>query len=172
MKRHPALRELSSDHHHGLVQARRLVKAATDDRQAPTVEAEGRKGLLVGDPQSSELRQIASDFLTFWNEDTRLHFREEEEILLPAFARYGDAAEPAVMRVLVEHVRIRRMVDDLRRQTDGGAPDVDTMRGIGELLRAHIRYEEDVLFPLIEQTMPEYALNELPALMAAFGRGE
>jgi hemerythrin-like domain-containing protein len=145
MKRHPALHSLSSDHHLGLVQARRLVRAATD--AAPAAPA-------------------AQAFLAFWAEHTRGHFREEEEDLLPAFARYGDPAAAPVVRVLVEHVQMRRLVGDLAEQVAAGVPDPATMTALGELLRAHIRYEEDVLFPLIEQTMPEAALIELARHLA------
>ena len=38
MKRHPAFRELSSDHHQALVHARRLVKAADVGEGAPRGE--------------------------------------------------------------------------------------------------------------------------------------
>ena len=147
MKRHPSLRNLSSDHHQGLVQARRLINAAgSEDDPSPSAEAEN----------------IARNFLAFWGEHTVPHFREEEEVLLPAFARYGNPSQEPVVRLLVEHVHIRRLVADLQRQVDEGPPSANTMRAIGELLRAHIRHEEDVVFPLIERTVPEDALQELP----------
>jgi hemerythrin-like domain-containing protein len=153
MKRHPALRELSSDHHQGLVHARRLLKAAGDTNGSHDGE--------------TELEGVARGFLAFWSEHTIRHFREEEEILLPAFARYGDPSLEPVVRVLVEHVQIRRLVNDLRQQVGNGEPSVETMRAIGEMLRGHIRHEENVLFPLIETVMPEEALAELPNLFVA-----
>ena len=63
MKRHPSLRTLSDDHHGGLVWARRLRRAAAGE----------------GDPPA----EVAREFLRFWDTDTTLHFREEEEVLLP-----------------------------------------------------------------------------------------
>jgi hemerythrin-like domain-containing protein len=150
MKRDPALRELSSDHHQSLVQARRLVKAAGPDE----------------DPANSA--RIAHDFLTLWAEHINAHFREEEEVLLPAFTRYGDPWEPAVVRVLVEHVQIRRLVGDLSRRLDSGELFAETMRMLGILLRAHIRHEEDVLFPIIELALPEEALAEVGRDLAGF----
>jgi hemerythrin-like domain-containing protein len=101
---------------------------------------------------------VVHDFLHFWAEEINHHFREEEEVLLPAFARYGDPAAAPVVRMLVEHVRIRRLVDDLQTQLAGGAPEPATMQATGDLLREHIRHEENVVFPLIETTMPEDAL--------------
>ena len=152
MKRHPALRALSSDHQQGLVQARRLVQAA--------------QAAEAGAPEADR-RRVAQAFLVFWAAHTRRHFREEEEVLLPAFARYGDPAAAPVVRLLVEHVQIRRLVADLQRQVDTGAPELATMQAIGELLRAHIRHEEDVVFPMLEQIMPEEALIALAEQFAA-----
>jgi hemerythrin-like domain-containing protein len=150
MKRHPALREHSSDHHQGLVHARRLVKAAD-----------------TGDA----IEQTALDFLSFWRDHTTRHFREEEEILLPAYARYADPSDPTVVRVLVDHVNIRRLAADLDRLLGSGEPPAGTMRQIGEMLRAHIRHEEDVLFPMIQEVMPEPELAALPALMGQVPAG-
>ena len=48
-----------------------------------------------------------------------------------------------------------------------GAPTPTTMEMLGTLLRGHIRYEEDVVFPLLERTMPEEALAALPGVLAA-----
>jgi hypothetical protein len=42
------------------------------------------------------------------------------------------------------------------------------MRTAGALLQAHIRYEENVLFPLIEAAMPEDALVDLGARLCDF----
>lgn len=156
MKRHPAMQALSSDHHHGLVQARRLVQTASTDQAGP-------EGLL--------LLPVARAFLTFWAQETRPHFREEEEVLLPAFARYADPDQPPIVRMLIEHVRIRQLAADLARQVATEAPAPATMRALGELLHAHIRYEEDVVFPLLETTLPEEALAALPAAFAAFAVG-
>jgi hemerythrin-like domain-containing protein len=161
MKRHPALRSLSSDHHQGLVQARRLVKAA-EGTAAP------KSDTTAAHDQAEVLARVAQGFLAFWSEHTTRHFREEEEVLLPAFARYGDPSNEVVIRVLVEHIQIRRLVDDLQHQVGQGEPSAETMRAIGEMLRRHIRHEEDLLFPLIEVVMPEEELAALPSRLAAF----
>ena len=150
MKRDPALRQLSSDHHQSLVHARRLVKAAGPDE----------------DPASSA--RIAHDFLNMWSAHVNTHFREEEEVLLPAFTRHGDPWDPAVVRMLVEHVQIRRLVGDLARRLEAGDPFAEIMRMLGILLHDHIRHEEDVLFPIIERALPEDALAALGSELSAF----
>jgi hemerythrin-like domain-containing protein len=156
MKRHASLRDLSTDHHHGLVHARRLTLAAdpAQGAEAPSAAA------------------VVAEFLVFWQQETNYHFREEEEVLLPLFARYGDAEQAPVVRMLVDHVRIRRLVDDLRAGDPQTGATRQTMRDLGTALRAHIRWEEDVVFPLIEATLPQEALAALPARFAAFAAQE
>ena len=77
MKRHEALEQLSRDHHQALFQAMRLKRAGEDD--AGTVLA---------------------DFLDFWFGVGHLHFRAEEEVLLPAYSAYADASRDEVVRYL------------------------------------------------------------------------
>lgn len=133
MKRSAALSPLSRDHHHGLVAAVKLTRA--DDDGAAAVAA----------------------FLEYWHAEGRRHFQIEEDLLLPGFARHGAADHPAVVRALVEHVDLRRRAQDLER---GGAP-LEALHELGRRLNAHIRAEENVLFPLVEETLPEDELAEL-----------
>lgn len=143
MKRSDALAPLSRDHHHGLVVAQRLRRATTD------TSAEARAG-----------------FLAFWQEEGRRHFRVEEEVLLPAFARRGPPDHEAVVRVLVDHVELRRRASDLQASP---SPLLESLHELGEQLGAHIRHEERVLFPLIEATLPAAELDEL---LTAIARAE
>jgi hemerythrin-like domain-containing protein len=141
VKRHPALVELSHDHQHGLAAAHTLVRAAETDRAT----ARGA-------------------FLVFWRDEGGAHFKLEEQILLPAL--HGlDTADEAVNRVLAEHADIRRRARDL---SDEGQPALDDLHGLGGLLERHIRYEERVLFPLIESALDD---AELTALGEALTRG-
>ena len=141
MKRTPELRTLSEDHHHGLVHARRLRTAA---------EAK------------------AKDFLNFWQRDTAIYFRKEEEVLLPVMARHGgDVTLEPLVEMLERHARIRGLVMRLSDEVVGGKVRPKTLREIGEQLEAHVRFEERVVFPLIEGSLPEVALTELAARMEA-----
>lgn len=134
MKRHNALAPLSRDHHHALVIARRLRHAseatAADARQA---------------------------FLEYWRADGQRHFREEEDILLPSYAGHGDVEAPIVARVLIDHVRIRRLADELA----AGTAPIGALHALGEQLGEHVRREERELFPLIERALPEAELARL-----------
>jgi hemerythrin-like domain-containing protein len=102
-------------------------------------------------------------FVDFWKAEGARHLRVEEELLLPALARHASADHEAVVRVLADHVELRRRAADLEADP---IPAPEVLRQLGDLLRRHIRYEERVLFPLIEQAVPEAALQELVAEMA------
>lgn len=156
MKRHPDLREFSDDHHQGLVNALRLKRTADGEGVTP-VEA-------------------AQAFLKFWRENTSLHFRKEEEVLLPVVARHGgDLEQEPVVEMLVQHARIRGIAMKLGDEVERDDVQNETLRTLGEQLEAHIRLEERVLFPALENSLPEEALREISARLAAYkaqGPGE
>ena len=136
MKRTPELRTLSEDHHHGLVQARQLRRAAEGDEVHPA-------------------EATARGFLDFWQNDTAIHFRKEEEVLLPVMARHGgDVSQAPLVEMLEDHARIRGLVMRLSDEVVGGNVRPETLREIGHRLETHIRLEE---------SLPEAALTELAA---------
>ena len=145
MKRDEALVALSHDHQHGLAAALALRRAAAGDAEA-----------------------ARSAFLDFWRSEGSVHFRVEEGVLLPAFARHGDARIEAVARVLLDHVELRARAAAIEADPE---PPLELLHSTGGLLADHIRHEERVLFPLIEQALPEAELAELGrALAAGFAR--
>lgn len=147
MKRHPVLQELSRDHFFALQHAQRLHRASEDD---------------VGSAFDA--------FLRFWRTHMVQHFREEEEVLLPIFTRRRASGDPAVVAVLVEHVDIARNALDADSCAPAGQRTVSAARALGDLIERHVRYEENVLFPLIEETLSASELTELGERLAAFPR--
>ena len=141
MKRAQALRQLSRDHHKALVVAQRLCRAEEPDREARAIE-----------------------FLDFWREHGHRHFQVEEEVLLPAYERVASAEEEPVVRVLTDHLTIRRRAADI----EAGERTVGFLQELGTILEGHVRHEERVLFPLIEQALPP---SELDTLARAIARG-
>ena len=111
-----------------------------------TVRGAPAQARRAGD--SGEARKV---FLDFYQREGSRHFRAEEEWLLPAFARHTRVDDPAIVRVLTEHVDLRGRGQDLERSTN---PDPATLRELGERLESHIRFEERVLFPMIEEALP------------------
>lgn len=138
MKRSEALAALSRDHHHALVIAQRLQRA--------------------GETTAADARQA---FLDYWRADGQRHFREEEEILLPTYAGYGDPELPVVARVLIDHIRIRRLADEIAT----GESPVAVLQRLGKQLAEHVRREERELFPAIEQALPEAEMARLVRLL-------
>jgi hemerythrin-like domain-containing protein len=137
MKRRPELRDLSVQHHHGLVAARELSRAAQGEQP---------------------MAETVAQFLEAWKGEIQPHFRLEEEVLLPAFAQRVAADDERIVRTLTEHVALRRAVRELE-QSGNGPPDL--VAEIGRALHDHIRFEERVLFPAVEAALEAPLLAEL-----------
>jgi hemerythrin-like domain-containing protein len=135
MRRSEYLQALSRGHHQGLYVALQLR------RSTPASTAEARRA-----------------FLQFWHSEGGQHFRVEEEVLLPAYARHRPPDEPAVVRVLTEHVDLRRRAAELEASE---SPSLTDVHELGERLAQHIRHEERVLFPAIEAALSDAELSEL-----------
>ncbi len=128
MKRAAPLASLSRDHHQALRVAQKLRRSTTGT-VAETREA----------------------FLGFWDPHGSLHFRLEEELLLPAFAAHGDPHHELVARTLCDHLAIRQQANQLAADV---RPTLESLQQLGMQLATHVRMEERELFPLIEQTIP------------------
>jgi hemerythrin-like domain-containing protein len=144
MKRPPALQPLSRDHHQALFVAQKLRRASVDT-----------------------VPEVRAAFLAFWRSHGRHHFRCEEEILLPAYAEYGDPRHPLVTRVLTDHVVIRQRAAQIERGLEDPLP---ALKELGVQLADHVRLEESELFPLIEEALPQAELERLAAAFAAADR--
>jgi hemerythrin-like domain-containing protein len=150
VKRHPSLHPLSQHHHFALIQAlemRRAAEAPVEKRQA-AVERQAEK------------------FVRFWHKTGYRHFREEEEILLPAYARHARLDEDAdIMRLLADHAEIRAAVLDFEQRRDKKlAIPAEAVAHLAKLLHDHVRLEENEVFPRIEKILGEKNLE-------AMGRG-
>ena len=146
MKRHPSLHALSEHHHHALVQALLIRRAAG------------------GKPRQrrAALRRVARDYLRFWHTTGRLHFREEEEVLLPALARHVALdTEPAVMQMLAQHAAIRGGIEQLAAKSAANRNVEPELTALGQLLHDHVRLEENQVFPRIEAVLTENELRRL-----------
>lgn len=116
MKRDRALVSLSRDHHQALRVARSLRRATSSTADA-----------------------ARAAFLTHWDVSGRRHFRQEEDIPLPAYAAHGDPFHPLVARTRCGHVDIRHRADALARAE---APTLAALHELGTALAAHVRGEE------------------------------
>ncbi len=142
MKRHKALQGLSSEHHHGLVWARRL-------------------GIAEEKNEADNLSTLAAEFLKFWEADLQLHFRKEEELLFPYYFNCHGSASENVMETLRQHVEIRAAVLNLQNELTAGKVRAEPLLRISGLLNAHVRFEERELFEEIQGNCEDDALGQL-----------
>jgi hemerythrin-like domain-containing protein len=130
-RRHDALVPLTHDHHHALHNLRLLLQAA--------------------DEGTEERVAAALAFAEFFASHSVQHFREEEEEIFPLVIRLPDAPAEGITRIVSEHVMLHALVRELREQAAAGEASPETMNELAALLRQHIRFEEDELFPTIER---------------------
>ena len=140
-RRHDTLIPLTHDHHHTLAQARRLQDAAKNE-------------------DKTERRNVANDFVNFYFGRAMRHFHEEEELFFAPVVDHPDTRD-LVIHAVSDHLRSHAMVRTLKRQISDGEADPELLVRIAALLKEHVRFEEQDLFPLIERLIPEEDLNDL-----------
>jgi len=138
MKRDEALRPLSREHLNAL-HAAKILREGTD------------------------LAAVTEVFFDFWEAEGQGHFRIEEEVLLPHWARYAEVDRPGVARMLEEHLAIRREALRLK----AGVASLAEAQELGRLLHDHVRFEERQLFPIVEETLDADSLAELATRIEA-----
>jgi len=139
LDRHESLRPLSRHHMIALHMALKLQRVGTE------------KSKLTPKEMQQEIQ-------SFWIPGGQQHFREEEEILLTTFAQHANVNIPQIKDMLIEHVQIWALMDTILKMDD---IDVSIMHELGVLLNNHIRKEERIIFPMIEEALPEEVLKDI-----------
>ena len=139
MKRHETLAPLSREHHGALILARLLRK-----------NAPAYKGL----PEQPEAKAVYA--LNFFKTNLESHF-SKEEALLHQLKKYNSEIEKLTKEIISEHLQLTAMFDTLQDAKEL----TDTMDKLGTLLEDHIRKEERILFPLIQEHCPEEILKTI-----------
>lgn len=134
MRRSDALAGLSREHHEALVLARRAAGA---------------------DPSSQEASRVREHLLSRWAAQFVPHFATEEREVFPALAAAGHPLPAKQARM--EHAELRRLLEQVR------VGNLSALRLWGEAMRAHVRFEERTVFPLVESALD---LNGLAAAAA------
>lgn len=126
MIRHPSLQALSRDHHRALVLAKRAARAAG----------------------GSEEEQLAMcvQLVKAFNEDLEPHFISEENDL-PALLAKELTAPALLTQFAAEHATLRQLAAAL---SDGQGAMLEPF---ASALAGHVRFEERVLFPALEQVL-------------------
>lgn len=140
MKRDPRLRWLSDDHHDALILARHATRAgAGQGKQSP--------------------RDAWADVVHRFETGVDPHFQLEELLLLPALTRLAE--HELVARTEAEHAQLRKLVRE-----DAG-PVEARLAEFGAALRDHVRFEERILFPAVEERVPAAVLEAVFAACEA-----
>ncbi len=89
-----------------------------------------------------------------------LHHGKEEAMLFPAMEEAGHSRHAGPIGVmLMEHDEGRALIREMQGQLDDPEGGADTFEAaalsFAELLRNHILKEDEILFPMAEQTLPE-----------------
>ena len=113
--------------------------------------------------RAAAVTRQAEKFVRFWHKSGHVHFREEEEVLLPAYARHTRLDRDAeVMRILADHAEIRAAVRDFEERLAAKTPiAAEELARLGKLLHDHVRLEENIVFPRVEKTLGEKQLNTM-----------
>lgn len=146
MKRSPALASLSRDHQHALDVALRLRRA-----------------------QPETVADAAAYFTAFFEKEGRRHFEIEEDLVLPALSARDAEWGEGVARIRTDHQAIRDAARELTHVGDLDDP-VAEARALGERLADHVRFEERVLFPILERRLDVTELEWLGNAIVAADR--
>jgi hemerythrin-like domain-containing protein len=135
MLRDPALIPLSQQHHNGLALCVLTERALASDRSDAVISRLARR---VIDRYEIELTN---------------HFGIEEQLLFPLIERELGGMT-MIEDLIADHRALEKLVDQLRT-----APSAELLQSFCDLLRGHIRREENELFQDIQQRLPKDALE-------------
>lgn len=148
MKRSAALAPLLRDHQHALDAALRLRRA-----------------------DEGTVDEALHHFGDFFDREGRRHFAIEERLVLPSLS-HGDVEwSEAVRRVRADHDAIRAAAGE-PAGSSRPSEAVRFARALGDRLAEHVRFEERVLFEILERRLTDDALDELGRAIEAAERAD
>lgn len=136
MIRHAAFQDLSRDYFSALLACMHIKRASEGHEFAPPP------------------LEAVSKFKSLWEEELGHHFDEEDSNLDGLLEEKG--ADELVDRLRSDHAEIRGIM-----QTPPADEQIDAWAEIAELLRLHVRWEEDELFPWMQDHLSDDELRSL-----------
>jgi iron-sulfur cluster repair protein YtfE (RIC family) len=134
IKRSKHILQLSKDHHFTLLFSWKL-----------------RQGLKYG----ADAERIKKYVQHFWQHDMQPHFHEEEEIL------FIPVKDDKVQKAIDDHKKIKEQIDTVLGLF--GEKVIKQLSLLADTVEAHVRYEERVLFPHLENVFTEAQLETIGA---------
>ena len=143
IKRSKELVPLSKEHHEGLLFGWKI-----------------KQGLRNG----TDVKTIAQFIQWFWENDLQEHFRKEEEVLAVHLPKDNEL----VQQMFHEHEEIEALIHVIAM-----IPDEDIFIQLADSLHNHIRFEERMLFPYAEESIPANEMQEIyQALLVTKPKGK
>ncbi|MGH7739009.1 MAG: hemerythrin domain-containing protein [bacterium] len=138
MKREKFMWPLSQSHHRALLTARRV-----------------REALPAGIVGAERVKKTGEEVRVFFDQEMRQHFLDEEKILSMLETRV-DKNDQDFARIRSDH----KLLESLSRSGER-----DALLRFSEVLVAHIRFEEDVVFGRLEAKLTEDEKLEIGKLL-------
>lgn len=137
IKRHPAIAELSRDHHAGLLLVWKI-----------------REGIK----KSIEPERIKRYVIHCFDTELETHFKEEEELLFNKIPKENGLRRKAE----TDHATFRKLAEDMKKDP---LSSYGLIEKFGDCLEKHIRFEERELFNFIQDSFPEATLLQIASLL-------
>ncbi|HEX4849872.1 MAG TPA: hemerythrin domain-containing protein, partial [Puia sp.] len=96
---------------------------------------------------------IAQQALEFYDRELKYHFKQEEEYVFTLVP----PDDPLRVQAENDHKKIHSLVESIKQ--NGG--DIQYLKEFADLLEAHIRFEERILFNHLQEKMKPEELEEL-----------
>ncbi len=142
MKNRKSLFSIAHDHFHGLMLADLIKEGKPSPGQFP-----------------GTLEEKAKFSIRFYNIELDNHFYLEEHILQPLVRGINKDIDDMLDEMIDDHNKIRAMVESLK---DGTNLSGKLMK-LGSYMEEHIRKEERIMFPKVQESLSEQELEELAA---------
>lgn len=130
MKRHEALAPLSREHHGALILAQLLKNVTTVYKGLP-----------------ADVIGKAAYAIRFYNEELAKHFKDEKDIVIATITGMDAALDTLANEIIAEHKELQTLFTTINVASDLSAH----LEKIGNTLEQHIRKEERIFFPLVQQ---------------------
>ncbi len=119
----------------------------------------------IADADEAGVRGVYDALIAFWAQGLLPHFRAEGECLLARLVRHVDIENELVRRTERDHLGMEALVARMS-DTDDPLARRELLLEFAKTIRAHIRWEEDVLFAETERLLTEAEMAALGAEIA------
>lgn len=143
MKRHASLVPLAREHHGGLILSQLLKKNAPTYKDMP-----------------ESLQDKSAYALSFYQSHLVPHFAVEEKVF-NSLLHISPILDEKMNSIIAEHDNLRQLFTGM----DNNQPNADYLDQIGHALEKHIREEDRVLFPMIEELVDEPTMISIAQLL-------